>query len=540
MAETYRVQGVLLNYRDTAASVTMEISPPDSGLTVGSITGTVRFFSNNTFRRFKFHSGTPVKFRPADTDSSPSEVLFENVTLEDVINKTASTGGQATLKAARAGPGTWSGSYSITCPDGKKLTISGRFSGTVETGERFSKRSIKGAGSKIPVIVQLSAGNNVSGSGSRKMSSRKMGKQEISRTLVIKVKYNYNMIGAFSARVNEDELRQLMEHDDVHIIWHDKKFRGMLDISAPVIKAPPVWNLGNHGKGIGIAVLDTGIYPHPDLTTPVNRIVAFKDYVNRKTWAYDDNGHGTHVAGCAAGNGARSKGRYTGSAPKANLVGLKVLDKHGSGNLSDILAAIQFVIDNRKKFNIKVMNLSLGATGKHSYKNDPLCQAAEKAWAAGIVVCAAAGNSGPGSGTVSTPGIDPVIITVGAENTRRTIRINDDIIARFSGRGPTADRLTKPDVVAPGVNIISLRAPGSTADKQQAGSRVGKSYFVLSGTSMATPICSGIAALMIHKKPGITPDAVKRALKATARKIGSYSPNAQGNGLVDAQSAVTG
>jgi len=267
---------------------------------------------------------------------------------------------------------------------------------------------------------------------------------------------------------------------------------------------------------------------------------AFKDYVNRKTWAYDDNGHGTHVAGCAAGNGARSKGRYTGSAPKANLVGLKVLDKHGSGNLSDILAAIQFVIDNRKKFNIKVMNLSLGATGKHSYKNDPLCQAAEKAWAAGIVVCAAAGNSGPGSGTVSTPGIDPVIITVGAENTRRTIRINDDIIARFSGRGPTADRLTKPDVVAPGVNIISLRAPGSTADKQQAGSRVGKSYFVLSGTSMATPICSGIAALMIHKKPGITPDAVKRALKATARKIGSYSPNAQGNGLVDAQSAVTG
>jgi len=380
----------------------------------------------------------------------------------------------------------------------------------------------------ISVIMQFFTGHKY-----LKLNNHKVG-----QALGCHIKYRYPMIDGCCAKVNWKTLQKLAGHPAVKVIWRDKTVKAVLDISTPVVNAPPVWNFGFRGNGVGIAVVDTGIYPHPDLTTPVNRIIAFRDFVGRRTRPYDDNGHGTHVAGDAAGNGARSDGLFTGPAPMANLIGVKVLNRNGSGFLSTVLAGIQWCIDNKANFNIRVINLSLGATATQSCQFDPLCQAVGAAWQAGIVVCAAAGNSGPGSGTIITPGINPNIVTVGADDTKRTIPVTDDTIAGFSSRGPTLDGVTKPDVVAPGVNVISLRSPRSTLDRTRPGLRVGNWYFRLSGTSMATPICAGVTSLLIQMNPGISPDIIKNALKSTARNIGNNPPNIQGSGLIDALAAI--
>lgn len=520
------IQGVIINSEDTAAAITAEVSSNNSGL-AGMISGTVQFFENGNLNKFKFNSAAPASINTLKHNLYPKiEASFKNVTLTDVFNKTATANGSAFLTAVRMNTGTWSGSFAVTCPNGQSLRISGQFSGNIQLNGAVSYTK-KRPGS-IPVVIQLTKGSKL----------LRLGSTNLSKTLGCRIKYRYPMINAFSTRVSNETLGQLLANDAVKVIWRDRKVRAFLDISTPVVKAPPVWNLGFKGAGVGIAIIDTGIYPHPDLITPTNRIIAFKDYVNRKAKAYDDNGHGTHVAGDAAGNGISSNGRFRGPAPRANLIGIKVLDKYGEGSLSAVLAGIQFAVNNKKNFNVKVINLSLGAEAVQSYKNDPLCQAVEKAWQAGIIVCAAAGNSGPAAGTIDTPGIDPLVITVGADNTKRTVPITDDSIAGFSGRGPTIDGLTKPDVVAPGVNIISLRAPGSTLDTSYPGSRNGKWYFKLSGTSMATPITAGVAALIVQKNPGLGPAAVKKLLKSTARKIGSYPPNTQGSGLIDALAAV--
>ncbi len=379
----------------------------------------------------------------------------------------------------------------------------------------------------ISVIVQLA----------KEYKNLKINDYKLDKALGCPIKYRYPMINGFCTKVDWNTLQKLAGNPAVKVIWHDKKVKAILDISTPVVNAPPVWNLGSQGNGVGIAIVDTGIFAHPDLTTPSNRIIAFRDFIRQGTRPYDDNGHGTHVAGDAAGNGARSGGRYTGPAPKANLIGVKVLDRNGSGFLSTVLAGIQWCINNKNRFNIRVMNLSLGATATQPCRFDPLCQAVGAAWQAGIVVCAAAGNSGPRAGTIVTPGTNPMIITAGADNTKRTIPITDDSIAAFSSRGPTLDGVTKPDVVTPGVNIISLRAPNSTLDRSSPLSRVGSWYFRLSGTSMSTPICAGVTALLIQKNPGITPNTVKNALKVTARKIGNNPPNVQGSGLINALAA---
>jgi len=285
------------------------------------------------------------------------------------------------------------------------------------------------------------------------------------------------------------------------------------------INAPAAWAAGYTGKGITVAVVDTGIYPHPDLTEPANRIIGFKDFVNKKTSPYDDCGHGTHVAGIIAGNGGKSNGQYKGVAPEANLVGVKDLDNTG-GRSSDVIAGIQWVVQNKATYNIKVINLSLGAPATQSYATDPLSQAAGAAWDAGLVVVAAAGNNGPAAGTINTPGINAHIITVGAVDDRGTVDTKDDVIAGFSSRGPTIDGLTKPDLVAPGVNITSLASETSYLPKKNSGpgGKPGKAaqaepqekpaqttitnyYVTMSGTSMATPMVAGTAALILEKNP---------------------------------------
>lgn len=339
--------------------------------------------------------------------------------------------------------------------------------------------------------------------------------------------------GHICTRVPAGALKDLCGCPGVRRIWQDGEVRALLDDALPSANAVEAASKYT-GRGITIAVADTGIYPHRDLA---GRIVAFRDFVGRRTAPYDDNGHGTHVAGCAAGNGLQSGGRYRGPAPEARLVGVKVLDRNGSGRMSALLAGINWVIQNKSTHGTRILSLSLGGPAQGACADDPLCQAVTRAWHAGIVVVVAAGNEGPGQGTISTPGINPFAITVGAMNDKGTPNRRDDTLASFSSRGPTPEGQHKPDLVAPGFNITSLRSPNSQLDKANPEARVGSWYFTLSGTSMATPLVAGIVALMLQARPDLTPSMVKFRLKATAQDRG-LPPDNQGSGYVDADRAV--
>lgn len=322
---------------------------------------------------------------------------------------------------------------------------------------------------------------------------------------------------AVCGHLTPNKIREIKDDEAVDRIFYDRIVTSFLDISSRQIGAVNVQEqYGYTGKGVTVAVIDTGIYPHADLTKPTNRIVAFKDFVNDREEPYDDNGHGTHCAGDVAGNAYRSDGKYIGPAPDASIVGVKVLDENGSGRLSTIIKGISWCMDHKEEYNIRIISLSLGATAYESYRDDPLAIATQKAWHNGIVVCAAAGNSGPNQMTIGTPAIDPFIITVGSTADQNTAPRTDDTIAEYSSRGPTIDALIKPDIYSPGTDIISLLAPGSTLEKQLPEQLVEEHYLQLSGTSMATPICAGVVALMLEANPNLSPNDVKSILKTTA------------------------
>lgn len=260
------------------------------------------------------------------------------------------------------------------------------------------------------------------------------------------------------------------------------------------------------GKGVGVAVLDTGAFPHIDFDS---RIWAFQDFVNGKKVPYDDNGHGTHVLGIVGGSGKASGGKYRGMAPGCGLIPIKVLDSRGSGNKENVIEALYWIEENREKYHIRIINISVGTT--HHERHDDLIQAVERAWDAGFVVVAAAGNMGPGQGSVTAPGSSRKIITVGSS----------DMLVKnqgISGRGPTRDCISKPDIVAPGNGIISCT------------NRMGEfPYAAKSGTSMSTPVVSGGIALLLEKHPEYTNLDVKKKLRQTARNLG-YPHNLQGWG----------
>ena len=312
-------------------------------------------------------------------------------------------------------------------------------------------------------------------------------------------------------------IRQIKGHDAVDRIFYDRKVTTLLDIASRQIGAINVREQYHFtGKGITIAVIDTGVFPHADLIKPTNRIIAFKDFINEQEGPYDDNGHGTHCAGDAAGNGLRSEGLYTGPAPEASIIGLKVLDQDGGGNLSTIMEGIAWCIKHKEEYNIRIISLSLGAQSYESYRDDPLSIAAQEAWHNGITVCAAAGNSGPDPKTISTPALNPFIITVGSTADQNTVERSDDKIAEYSSRGPTIDSLIKPDIYSPGTDIISLLSPGSALEKQIPEQIIDEDYIQLSGTSMATPICAGVIALMLEANPELSPNDVKSILQTTS------------------------
>lgn len=331
------------------------------------------------------------------------------------------------------------------------------------------------------------------------------------------IRYELKLLNAFAVDIYARRIKEVAEKENIIYIASDINASTCMNVARAAI--------GDHGEnylgeGVCAAVIDTGIYPHNDLTANGSRIAAFVDFVGGKKKPYDDNGHGTHVSGILAGDGYSSNGRYAGIAPKASLAGLKVMDSRGSGRTSDILAALDWVHQNRERYNIRVASLSLGAPAGERRTYDPLIYACERLWDSGILVVAAAGNEGPMEGSISSPGASAKIITVGASDDKRTIERSDDTIADFSSRGPSLYSRRKPDVCAPGVNIVSLANSSS-------------GYTVMSGTSMATPIISGLAVRLFSQNPDLTPGEVKAKLRRSVYSVGD-SPQVQGSGVTDA------
>ena len=313
-----------------------------------------------------------------------------------------------------------------------------------------------------------------------------------------------------------------------------------------VVRATKVWQQGITGGGVTVAILDSGIAEDADLVQPDNRLLASVNFADERLTS-DPGGHGTHIAGIVAGNGSNSGGEFTGIAPQANVVDVRVLGSTGSGRISSVVRGIEWVLAHRTAYNIRVINLSFGAPATLPYRADPMSAAVEIAWRRGLVVVAASGNGGPDRDTVVTPGIDPYAITVGATDDRGTIGRDDDLLAWFSAWG-SADSNAKPDLVAPGRRIVSLRVPGSALDvlfpDRVVVAQNGATYFRLTGTSMATAVVSGAAALLLQRRPTLTPDQVKALLVGTTQPYGEDSgqvlpdPIADGSGLLDAYAAV--
>jgi len=284
------------------------------------------------------------------------------------------------------------------------------------------------------------------------------------------------------------------------------------------------------GQGIGVAVVDSGIKTTGDEgSRVVARVSATLAPTSSDNGYGDGYGHGSHVAGIIAGDGTLSTGAYVGVAPRANLVGVRVSSDQGQASISDVVNGLQWVYNNRAAYNIRVVNLSLNSTVADSYQVDPLDAAVETLWKAGIVVVASAGNNGSANaGVVYAPANDPFVITVGAVDDHGTASTADDTLASFSAFGTlpisttagATTALAKPDLVAPGVNIVStLGDQGSTLAQTHADHLVGSAYFRMSGTSMAAPMVAGAAALLLQSKPNLTPDQVKYRLVSTAQPL---------------------
>src|SRR5437660_3010881 len=388
------------------------------------------------------------------------------------------------------------------------------------------------------------------------------------------LKTKLDVIKAAHYSVPTGSLEDLDKDPDVAYISPNRSLSGTatstLDYTPESVNAPTAWKeWGLDGTGIGVAVIDSGVTAVGDLywwipsnQTYGSRVVYSQNFVPGTTDTSDQYGHGTHVAGIIASEGWFSTGSnfthtFKGIAPNANIINLRVLDQNGAGTDSSVIAAIQTAINLKSTYNIRVISLSLGRQVFESYTVDPLCQAVEAAWSAGIVVVAAAGNQGrndsagtEGYGTIAAPGNDPYAITVGAMKTANTPTRVDDTIASYSSKGPTAyDFVVKPDIVAPGNQVVSTLAPnapllstptdvylseyssattsstgGNTKNNKKnstsslTANTISTSYMRLSGTSMATPVVSGAAVLLLQQNPNLTPDQVKARLMKTASK----------------------
>lgn len=333
--------------------------------------------------------------------------------------------------------------------------------------------------------------------------------------------YEYPFIKAIGVKLSQSQIIKCAKESTVNFISKQTKVSAQINVAKKILTIDKFYNKKIYGKNVTLAIIDTGINEHLDFVMPKNRIIKFVDLINNKTTPYDDNGHGTFVAGVACGNGLISNKKYCGIAPEVNIISIKALEKNGETGAYKILEAMQWVYDNKNKYNIKVVCMSFGSTPLGN--QDPLVIGAEALWNIGIVVVAAAGNSGPESTSIKSPGFSNKIITVGGLNDKRRPdgTFNSELfeIAQFSSRGP-AGQFFKPDVIAPSVDIVST----SLKDN--------KFYTKMSGTSVATPMIAGICCLILSKYPLLTPDQLKVRLLRNCKKI-TGDKNKEGFGLAN-------
>ncbi len=411
------------------------------------------------------------------------------------------------------------------------------------------------AGKKVSVIVQLAGPLSLI----LKSSILLLGGQ---------ITDSYTNLDALAVTLPENSLLQLIALPGVTYVSFDRPvvLLGHLSLTsgADSVRTSNTTTAALDGSGIGIAVLDSGFYTsHRSLLGKSNnvRVLVNKDFTGEMR-TDDVYGHGSHVASIAAGNGRVSNEAYLGIAPNANLLNLRVLDSSGLGKTARLLSALDWVINNRANYNIRVANLSLGAAAVDSFRNDPICKMVRQLVNAGVVVVAAAGNNGRDEsgrkvyGQIHSPGIEPSAITVGASNTFGTDSRADDAIATYSSRGPTRsfstdstgtkhyDNLLKPDLVAPGNKIIAAEALKNLLVAQYPELDAGVSnvdnrkMMRLSGTSMATPVVAGAAALMLQANPKLTPNLVKAILMYTAQPLAGFNILEQGMGQVNIEGAI--
>jgi serine protease AprX len=375
------------------------------------------------------------------------------------------------------------------------------------------------------------------------------------------------VIGALAVYLTPDEIEALAGEDFVQGIVADNPVYGFdyqssMDITNLSIGLDKLTATDGDltGAGVTVAILDSGIDCQQDM--PDSRIVGWKDFVKGKRRPYDDAGHGTFVAGLIAGDGSASLPledggtatmQYRGVAPGADVVGIKVLDEYGQGRTSTIIAGIAWAIAHKDEYGIRVLNMSVGGDPVGPAELDPIALAVEAAWRHGITVVCAGGNNGDfGLGGIVSPGNDPAVITVGSVDTRQTADPSDDAVTAYSSRGPTMyDEIAKPDLVAPGNRVVSLREKGSYIDRTYPENLIPvgsydptvtrhdkPQYLMLSGTSTSAPIVAGAVALMLQKDATLTNDDIKVRLMESADPIAGASRYEQGAGMLDVPGAL--
>jgi serine protease AprX len=411
-----------------------------------------------------------------------------------------------------------------------------------------------------PLLLSMAEGNpNATISIIVQKTARNSSVEETAKQLGATISQDLWIINGFAAEIKASNVLQLAQVNGVRWISWDAPVQqtdctdctnndSLANAYIKAINADKAWAKELQGKGIGVAVVDSGVNWQTDLYTPsgVNRVVANVAYNNGyNQTTFDAYGHGSHVAGVIGGNGRMSNGMYVGVAPQSNIINVKVSDDLNAGRTTDknVVAGLQWILQNKTKYNIRVVNISINGSVDESYHTNPLDAAAEVLWFNGIVVVVSAGNKG--SNKLYPPANDPFVITVGAVDDKGTAALSDDAMASFSAYGTTVDKFNKPDLVAPGKNIVSLMGNGTGMPVDHPANIVRVNgaavYFRMSGTSTSAPIVAGAVALLLQDEPKLNPDQVKYRLKATANKSWSgYDANKAGAGYLDVMAAVKG
>ncbi|TDT63249.1 S8 family serine peptidase [Fonticella tunisiensis] len=344
-----------------------------------------------------------------------------------------------------------------------------------------------------------------------------------------KIKYEYQNVNAVSCELSPFSIDKISEIPEVSFICFDYKASLCLRKSKDMLGIKHATTFNLTGKGIGIGLVDTGIYPHPDLTVRRNAIAFFKDLINGYNSPYDDNGHGTFMAGLIASSGHMSSQMYTGVAPGANILCIKAFDSAGKGFVSDIIKAIDILVSVKDTYNMKVLCLPFELPGLEKLKTNPMEDIIKKAISLGITVIAPAGNLGPQPYSIYFPGNINEVITVGGASTLDG-NIKNISICSFSGRGPTLSGLAKPDISAPAHNVISLLSDTLYTPSERKNVSLKTYYTTMSGTSISCALISGICTLILEKTPGLTPQDLKSILCLSTISIGE-NKFSQGKGL---------